>query len=77
MFFFYFQDRQSGDEEAMAMDESFCTALEYGLPPTGGWGIGIDRLAMLVTDSQNIKEVITFPLMKPQDAAPEAEDSKV
>ncbi|KAE8729773.1 hypothetical protein F3Y22_tig00003398pilonHSYRG00198 [Hibiscus syriacus] len=59
-------DRQSGDDEAMALDETFCTALEYGLPPTGGWGFGIDRLAMLLMDSQNIKEVL-FPTMKPQD----------
>ncbi|XP_078445325.1 lysyl-tRNA synthetase 1 [Wolffia australiana] len=61
------KDRQSGDDEAMALDETFCTALEYGLPPTGGWGLGIDRLAMLFTDSQNIKEVLLFPAMKPQD----------
>ncbi|THU52361.1 hypothetical protein C4D60_Mb10t03200 [Musa balbisiana] len=61
------KDRQSGDDEAMALDETFCTALEYGLAPTGGWGLGVDRLAMLFTDSQNIKEVLLFPAMKPQD----------
>ncbi|WJX23998.1 lysine--tRNA ligase [Trifolium repens] len=60
-------DRQSGDDEAMAEDKTFITALEYGLPPTGGWGLGIDRLTMLLTDSQNIKEVLLFPAMKPQD----------
>ncbi|XP_038721790.1 lysine--tRNA ligase, cytoplasmic-like isoform X2 [Tripterygium wilfordii] len=64
------KDRQSGDDEAMALDETFCTALEYGLPPTGGWGLGIDRLAMILTDSQNIKEVLLFPAMKPQDEPP-------
>lgn len=61
------KDRQSGDDEAMPLDETFCTALEYGLPPTGGWGMGIDRLAMMLTDSQNIKEVLLFPAMKPQE----------
>ncbi|CAA0809031.1 Lysine--tRNA ligase [Striga hermonthica] len=70
------KDRQSGDDEAMALDETFCTALEYGLPPTGGWGLGIDRFAMLLTDSQNIKEVLLFPAMKPQDEPSSKEGNK-
>ncbi|KAL1559551.1 lysine--tRNA ligase [Salvia divinorum] len=70
------KDRQSGDDEAMALDETFCTALEYGLPPTGGWGLGIDRFTMLLTDSQNIKEVLLFPAMKPQDDPSNKESNK-
>jgi len=46
----------------MALDETFCTALEYGLPPTGGWGLGVDRLTMILTDSQNIKVCVFFLL---------------
>ncbi|XP_074142132.1 lysine--tRNA ligase-like isoform X2 [Sminthopsis crassicaudata] len=59
--------KAAGDDEAMIMDDSFCTALEYGLPPTAGWGMGIDRLTMLLTDSNNIKEVLLFPAMKPEN----------
>ena len=49
------------------MDESFVTALEHGLPPTGGWGLGIDRLTMFLSNKNNIKEVLLFPAMKPND----------
>jgi lysyl-tRNA synthetase, class II len=51
------QAKSAGDDEAMFIDEGFCTSLEYGLPPTGGWGMGIDRVAMLLTNNISIKEV--------------------
>ncbi|KAL0491198.1 lysyl-tRNA synthetase [Acrasis kona] len=60
--------KDQGDDEAQVIDEDFCRALEFGLPPTGGWGMGIDRLVMILTNQYNIKEVILFPAMKPQDS---------
>lgn len=71
------KDKAAGDDEAQMVDETFCTSLEYGLPPTGGWGLGIDRLTMFLTDNNNIKEVLLFPAMKPDDPNKNKEEEAV
>ncbi|KAJ5216071.1 lysyl-tRNA synthetase [Penicillium cinerascens] len=63
--------KNQGDDEAQLIDETFCQSLEYGLPPTGGWGMGIDRLVMFLTDNYSIKEVLAFPMMKDDKTAAE------
>lgn len=68
------RQKAQGDDEAQMVDETFCNALEYGLPPTAGWGCGIDRLAMFLTNSNTIREVLLFPTLKP-DALVKGEET--
>ncbi|KJY00711.1 lysyl-trna synthetase like protein [Zymoseptoria brevis] len=71
------RQKAQGDAEAQPLDQGFLTAMEYGLPPTGGWGMGIDRMTMFLTNNYSIKEVLTFPFMKDQDLAPKPKAAEV
>jgi lysyl-tRNA synthetase class 2 len=68
--------REKGDEEAQRLDEDFLKAIEYGMPPTAGWGLGVDRFVKVLTDSKTLREILYFPFMKPVDSAKKNEGEK-
>lgn len=69
--------REAGDDEAQSIDMTFVRSLEHGMPPTAGWGMGIDRFTMMVTDAQSMKEVILFPTLRPETKEPESSNNEV
>ncbi len=68
--------RKKGDDEAMPADEDYLTAMEFGMPPISGWGMGIDRFVALLTDAPNLRDVVWFPLMKPEAEEPEGSEAQ-
>lgn len=66
------RQKTQGDDEAQVIDETFIHSMEFGLPPTGGWGMGVDRLVMFLTDNYTIREVLAFPYMR--DEAPQKKE---
>src|SRR5207247_4072063 len=70
------KERERGDEEAHQMDEDYIRALTYGMPPAGGVGVGVDGRALVLTDSHTIRDVILFPLLRPEKKAAEDTDGK-
>jgi lysyl-tRNA synthetase class 2 len=69
------RDREGGDEEAMVMEEDFVLCMEYGMPPISGWGMGIDRFAALLSNQENLRDVVLFPLMRPLEPGKEPMDA--
>ena len=67
--------KAQGDEEAMSIDYEYIKAMEYGMPPISGWGLGVDRFLQFLTNSDNIRDVVLYPLMKPRDNVEDDEDN--